>query len=158
MESLGLKEGSFVPFLIAQNTVNALGSLSMGYLADRRGNKMVLGILMAAAACVPLLAIGIAALPPSLGRNLYWLVFACIGVAPVLQRIIVNYVLEICPREKHGQYLGTLNVILVLPTMASPLMGLAIDYFSFRPVFVASSIIVFCGAILSLRLDEPRNI
>ncbi len=158
MESLGLKEGSFIPFLIAQNTVNALGSLTMGYLADRRGNKMVLGILMAAAGCVPLLAIGIAALPPSLGRNLYWLVFACIGVAPVLQRIIVNYVLEICPREKHGQYLGTLNLILVLPTLASPLMGLAIDYFSFRPVFVASSMIVFCGAILSLRLDEPRDI
>jgi len=42
--------------------------------------------------------------------------------------------------------------------MASPLIGWAIDYFSFRPVFVASSMIVFCGAIFSLRLDEPRNV
>ena len=156
-ESLGLKDRSLVSFLIAQNSVNALGSLMMGYVADRRGNKIVLGILIAAAGCVPLLAIGIAALPPSLGRRLYWLVFACIGVAPVLQRILVNYVLEICPREKHGQYLGTLNLILMLPTMASPLMGWAIDHFSFRPVLIASSVIVFCGALLSLKLDEPRN-
>jgi MFS family permease len=126
-------------------------------MADRRGNKMVLGILIAAAGCVPLLAIGIAALPASIGGRVYWLVFACIGVAPVLQRIIVNYVLEICPRERHGQYLGTLNLILILPTMASPFIGRAIDHFSFRPVFIACSMIVFCGAILSLTLDEPRH-
>ena len=157
MEALGLENKSFVPFLIAQNSVNALGSVIMGYMADRRGNKVVLGILMAASGCVPLLAIGIAALPASLGRQIYWLVFACIGVAPVLQRIIVNYVLEICPRERHGQYLGTLNLILIFPTMASPLMGWAIDYFSFRPVFIASSIVIFCGAALSMKLDEPRN-
>lgn len=157
MESLGLGDGSFVPFLIAQNGVNALSSLMMGYVADRRGNKIVLGILIATSGCVPLLAIGIAAMPVSLGRRLYWLVFACIGVAPVLQRIVVNYVLEICPQERHGQYLGTMNLILVLPTMASPLVGWAIDYFSFRSVFVACSAIVFCGAILSLRLDEPRK-
>ncbi len=157
VRSLGLEDRNFVPFLVAQNTVNALGSLIMGYLADRRGNRIVLGVLMAAAGCVPLLAIGIAALPAWLGRRLYWLVFACIGVAPVLQRIIINYVLEICPRERHGQYLGTLNLVLILPTMLSPLVGYAIDYFSFRPVFTACSIVVFCGAALSLRLHEPRN-
>jgi len=157
IESLGLGDQNLVPLLVAQNTVNALGSLMMGYLADRRGNKMVLGILVAAAGCVPLLAVGIAALPVWLGKCLYWLVFACIGVAPVLQQIIVNYVLEICPREQHGQYLGTLNVMLIFPTMASPLVGWAIDYFSFRPVFIACSIIVFCSAILSLKLDEPRS-
>jgi len=157
VESLGLEDRNFVPLLIAQNTVNALGSVMMGHIADRRGNKIVLAILVAAAGCVPLLAVGIAALPPSLGRQLYWLVFACIGVAPVLQRIILNYVLEIAPRERHGQYLGTLNLILTIPTMASPLVGWAIDCFSFRPVFIACSIVVFCGAMLSLRLDEPRN-
>ncbi len=157
MESLGLGDRSFVLFLVAQNTVNAIGSLTMGYLADRKGNKMVLGILMAASGCVPLVAIGIAALPASLGRRLYWLVFACIGVAPVLMRIIVNYVLEICPRERHSQYLGTLNLVLILPTVASPLVGYAIDRFSFRPIFIACSIIIFCGALLSLKLDEPRH-
>ncbi len=157
MQSLGLKGRSFISFLIAQNTVNALGSLIMGYMADRRGNKNVLTILIVAGGCVPLLALGIAALPTSLGRNLYWLVFACIGVAPVLQRILVNYVLEICPAERHSQYLGTMNLILMLPTMASPLVGYAIDYFSFRPIFIVCSMIVFCGAILSLKLDEPRK-
>ena len=157
VESLGLKDRSFVSFLIAQNAVNAIGSLTMGYVADRKGNKMVLGILMAAAGCVPLLAMGIASLPASLGGRIYWLVFACIGVAPILMRIIVNYVLEICPREQHSQYLGTLNLILVLPTIASPLVGYAIDRFSFPPVFTACSIVIFCGALLSLGLDEPRH-
>ena len=72
-------------------------------------------------------------------------------------RWFVNYVLEICPAERHSQYLGTMNLILMLPTMASPLIGYAIDYFSFRPVFIVCSMIVFCGAILSLKLDEPRK-
>lgn len=157
MQSLGLGEGSFIQFLIAQNAVNALGSLLMGYMADRNGNKIVLGILVAAGGCIPLLAMGIAAMPPPVGRKLYWIVFACIGVAPVLMRIIVNYVLEICPEEKHSQYLGTLNLMLILPTMGSPLVGYLIDRISFRPVFTACSIIVFCGALLSLKLDEPRR-
>lgn len=157
MQALGLEVRNFVPLLVAQNAVNALGSLMMGFLADRKGNKVVLGILTAVSGCIPLLAIGIASLPASLGRQLYWIVFACIGFTPVLQRIIVNYVLEICPQERHGQYLGTMNIIWMIPTMVSPLVGYAIDYFSFRPVFVACSIMVFCGAILMLKLDEPRN-
>ena len=131
-ESLGLGDRSIISFMIAQNAVNATGSLAMGYWADRKGNKTVLGTLIAAGGCVPLLAIGIAALPPEIGRRWYWLVFACIGVAPVMMRITVNYVLEICPREKHSQYLGTLNLILAFPTMFSPLVGRAIDHFSFR--------------------------
>lgn len=156
-ESLGLGDRSIISYMIAQNAVNATASLIMGYWADRKGNKAVLGTLIVAGGCVPLLAIGIAALPPEIGRRWYWLVFACIGFAPVLMRITVNYVLEICPREKHSQYLGTLNLILAFPTMLSPWVGKAIDYFSFRPVFIACSIVVFCGAILSLTLDEPRK-
>ncbi len=156
-ESLGLGDRSIISYMIAQNAVNATASLTMGYWADRKGNKAVLGTLIAAGGCVPLLAIGIAALPPETGRRWYWLVFACIGFAPVMMRITVNYVLESCPRERHGQYLGTLNLILAFPTMASPLVGHAIDYFTFRPVFVVCSIVVFCGAILSLTLDEPRK-
>ena len=157
MVSLGLEARSFVIPLIAQNAVNALSSLLMGYLADRRGNRSVLGALVALSGCIPILAIGISALPASFGRQLYWLVFACAGFTPVLQRITVNYVLEICPQAKHGQYLGTLNVLLMLPTMGSPLVGWAIDHVSFRPVFAACSMMVFFGALLSLRLVEPRN-
>ena len=156
-EALGLGNRSMISFLIAQNTVNATGSMVMGYWADRKGNKIVLTTLIVACGCVPLLAIGIAALPLEIGRRWYWLVFACIGFSPVILRIIVNYVLEICPQERHGQYLGTLNLILALPTLAAPLVGRAIDIFSFRPVFIASSIVVFCGAVLSLTLKEPRN-
>jgi len=118
---------------------------------------MILGILSATGGCIPLLAIGIVALPSSMGARIYWIVFAFIGIAPVMMRIIVNYVLEICPSRLHSQYLGTLNMILIIPTMASPLIGLAIDHFSFRPVFFACSIIVFFGAILSVKLDEPRD-
>ena len=153
--TLGLVSKNFVTLLIAQNTVSGLGALVMGNIADRHGNRIVLRILIFIAACVPLLAIGLSQLP--MGAHWYWLVFACLGFTPVSGRILTNYTLEISPQEKHPQYLGLLSVLQTVPLLGSPVVGLLIDRFSFESVFIASSVLVFCGVLLTFRLIEPRS-
>lgn len=156
--TMNIQSGDFMPLLIAQNFVNATGSVSMGLLADRYGNRIVLRLLICIAGCVPLIAIGISKLPLDVANQWYWIVFALIGFTPVSGRIITNYTLEIAPKEQHPQYLGTLTVIQMLPISASPLIGWLIDQYSFQLVFVICSMVIFVGAALTARLEEPRKI
>ncbi|MFQ6043936.1 MAG: hypothetical protein ACE5PV_24045, partial [Candidatus Poribacteria bacterium] len=59
--------------------------------------------------------------------------------------------------KRHPQYLGTLNVIQMLPLLASPLIGWMIDRFSFQTVFVVCSMVIFVSALMTFRLEEPRK-
>lgn len=156
METLGLHPRNFVVLLVAQNGVNALMSPISGHIADRRGNRIMLRGLIFLSAGIPLVAIGISTLPVHVGRQLYWIVFACIGFIPVSQRMIINYVLESAPQALHAQYLGTLNLVRVLPMLISPIVGWGIDLFSFQPVLLASSALIFCSGIMTFWLQEPR--
>jgi len=156
METLGLHEKSFVVLLIAQNSVNALLSPLSGHIADRYGNRITLRGLIFLSACIPLVAVGMSMLPSHLGRQLYWIVFACIGFIPVSQRITTNYVLEIAPQALHAHYLGTLNLVRMLPVLVSPLIGWAMDLFSFPPVLLACSALIFCSGVMTFWLEEPR--
>jgi MFS family permease len=153
--ALRLVSRNFITLLIAQNTVSGLGSLVMGNTADRCGNRIVLRVLIFIFACVPLLAVGLSRLP--MGARFYWLVYACLGFTPVSNRIFTNYTLEISPQEKHPQYLGMLSVLQTVPLFGSPVVGLLIDRFSFEPVFIACSALVFCGVLLTFWLVEPRS-
>ncbi|HIE25793.1 TPA: MFS transporter [Candidatus Poribacteria bacterium] len=157
MRTMGVKPSGFVQWLIAQNFINALGSVVMGLLADRYGNRIILRLLIFIGGCVPLVAIGISKLPGDLGYQLYWIVFAFIGFTPVSMKIITNYTLEISPVKRHPQYLGTLNVIQMLPLLTSPLIGWMIDRFSFQSVFIFCSMMIFVGALMTFRLEEPRR-
>jgi hypothetical protein len=157
MRTMGIKSSGFVQWLIAQNFINALGSVLMGLLADKYGNRIILRWLIFIGGCVPLSAIGISKLPGDLGYQFYWIVFAFIGFTPVSMRIITNYTLEISPVKRHPQYLGTLNVIQMLPLLASPLIGWLIDHLSFQTVFVGCSIVIFVSALMTFRLEEPRK-
>jgi hypothetical protein len=153
--TLGLVPADFVTLVIAQNTVSALASWVMGNLADRRGNRLAMRILIFITACVPLLAIGISRLPS--GGRLYWLIFACLGLTPVSNRIITNYTLEISPEAKHPQYLAVMSLLQALPLFASPFLGWLIEKFAFEPIFIGCAGLVFCGMLLTFRLVEPRG-
>jgi len=155
--AMGIKQSGFVQWLIAQNFINAVGSVLMGLLADKYGNRIMLILLIFIGGCVPLIAIGLSKLPGNLGPQLYWLVFAFIGFTPVSGGIITNYTLEIAPAERQPQYLGTLNVIQLLPLLTSPLIGWMIDRFSFQTVFIVCSMVIFVGALMTFRLEEPRD-
>ena len=152
--TLGLAPSGFVALIVAQNASNAAGAGIMGNIADRSGNRFVMRLLILISAFIPLLAVGISRMPS--GAQFYWIIFALIGLTPVSARIVTNYTLEIAPQEKHPQYLGVMSLFQAIPLFVSPLVGALIEKFAFEPVFIACSVLVAIGFVLTFRLAEPR--
>jgi len=153
---LGLVSSHLVTSVIAQNVVGALGSGLMGNVADKRGNRFVLRLLILINFCIPLMAIGISRIPK--GAQFYFIVFALLGFTPISSRIVTNYTLEISPQEKHPQYLGVMSLFQAAPLFCSPLLGFWIEKVSFEFVFICCCVLVFWGFLLTFRLVEPRFI
>ncbi len=151
---LGVESTHFVAWIIVLNCATALGSWLSGRIADRRGNRLVLRILLLFSACTPLAAIAISRI--SFGAKLYWLIYIPLGLAPVLPRIIENYTLEISIEKKHPQYLGVVSLLEACSLLVSPLVGLLISKVSFEPVFLGGGILIVTSSLLTFRLVEPR--
>ena len=155
MRRLELAPENFFTIITVQNTANALGYWAIGNIADRRGNRIVLRMIIFIGASAPFVAIVISRLP--MGANLYWFVYAFLGFFPTSYRVVMNYTIEMAPREKHAQYLGVMNLIQACSLIASPLIGLLIDGFSFESVFISCGILALSAALLTFRLTEPRR-
>lgn len=160
--SFGIAEGGaglshLVYWVIAQNAGTAAGSLLVGPIVDRRGNRDVLRGLLIVLGFAPLVAMLLTATLGADARNWYWLVFTLLGLTPVAQRTVVNYVLELAPAEDHTSYLATLNLWQIAPLFMAPGIGLLIDYTSFSVAFSLGSAVLFVGVWLACFLIEPRT-
>ena len=152
---LGVESTHFVIWIIVLNCATALGSWLSGRIADRRGNRLVLRLLLILSACTPLAAVAISRIP--FGATLYWLIYIPLGMAPVLPRIIENYTLEISVEKKHPQYLGVVSFLEACSLLVSPLVGVLISKVSFEPVFLGGGILIVASSLLTFRLVEPRH-
>ena len=93
----------------------------------------------------------------TLGPQVYWVVFALVGLSPVTLRSLNNYTLEVCTAEDHPKYLSTLGLCLACPLLLSPLVGSAIDIVGFDQTFIIIAALVFAGWLMTWRLYEPRH-
>lgn len=144
-------------WLVIQTISVSLFSLAIGYLADRRGNRLTLRLLILGAAVAPVLAVAVAHLPGPLGPRLYWTVYIPQGLSPLLLLLLNNYTLEICVAEEHPRYLSTLTMCLLVPFLSSPLVGKLITLTSFEAVFIAAAGLMMASAALTFWLTEPRH-
>ena len=147
---------SMVPWLIAQNIGAAGFSIPMGWLADRYGYRLVLRLQMLLLALPPILAIWFA----NLGSGGHWflLVFALLGLTPVMLRTFSNYTLEIADRQEQPIYLSTMSVCMAVPViMTSWLVGLLVELIGFERTFLMVTVAIFLGWILTFKLEEPRH-
>jgi len=144
-------------WLVIQTISVSLFSLAIGFLADRRGNRLTLRLLILGAAVAPVLAVVVAHLPGGLGPRLYWTVYIPQGLSPLLLLLLNNYTLEICPPEDHPRYLSTLTMCLLVPFLSSPLAGKLITLTSFEAVFVIAAASMLASAVLTFWLKEPRH-
>ena len=152
---LGVESSHFVVWIIVTNLVAALGFWLVGGIADRRGNRLVLRILLFLGACTPLAAVGISRL--AFGAKLYWIIYALLGMIPVMVRFVENYTLEISTEKKHPQYLSVVSLLEACSLLASPLVGLLISKFSFEPVFLGGGALIATACLLTFWLVEPRS-
>jgi hypothetical protein len=155
-DRLDLSFDNLMIWLIIQNIGTALFSLMAGPIADRRGNRLVMRLVLLGIAAMPLTALGLS-YSRSWGPTLYPFVFLFIGLTPVGFKTINNYVLEISRSADHPRYLSTLGIFLALPLLLSPIMGWIVESVNFETVFVAVSCVVFTGSLLTFRLREPRD-
>lgn len=143
-------------WIVVQNIGVAGFSLIIGPLADSRGNRAVLRILLLGVLLTPIVALVLAS--KESGGSLFWIVFTMIGLTPVTIRILQNYTLELVPPSEQPHYLGTLSLCVAGPAMLSPLFASSIDLMgSYVPLFVGICILLLIGWILTFTLDEPRH-
>jgi len=137
----------------------------VGPLADRRGYRSVLRVVLLPIVIAPLLVMIFSQLP-AIGERLYWLVFLMVGLTPVLIKTFQNYTLELAPHSEHPRYLATISLCIAAPMIFSPLLGLLIqwcqaaswcpDSLAFHPAFAIVMLLIFCGWLRTFRLHEPR--
>ena len=156
-DRLGLGGVDLLFWVTAQHVALGMASLVAGPLADRHGNRLALRVVSFGAAGVPLLAVALTHLELDLGRALFPLVFVGLGLTPIGLRILTNYTLELNPPDEHPRYLATGQVVWAAAFCLSPLVGGMIDEVGFDRVFLAASLAVSVGGVLTFGLTEPRE-
>ena len=130
LEQLGLGHVDMMSWVVIQNLGTAAFSLLVGPVADRRGNRSVLRVVMLSVLAAPVVAICLPHIP--YGDRYFPLVFLLVGMSPVTVRILHNYVLELSEPADHPLYLSTLSLVAGIPVMLSPVLGMVIDATGFE--------------------------
>lgn len=141
-------------WVIAQHLGAVCFSMASGLLADRFGTRAALRLLLPCAAFAPVLAI---LLEAYVSPGWFWITFFWIGLVPVTLRVLVNYVIEIATRDKHPEYISTLNLCMAVPFLCSPLLGALVDWTGHVLPFLIVAFAVGIGAVLTLTMQEPRQ-
>lgn len=156
-ERLGLSGSHLMVWVVAQNAAVGLFSILIGVVADRKGNRLALQILLFGSILAPLYVVVLPLFAPHTGASWFWFVFVCLGLTPLVFRILVNYTLEICEPSEHTRYLSATNFYFSLPFFFSPLVGEAVDRIGFEPVFISAAVCIFAAGIGTFWLKEPRH-
>lgn len=155
-EELHLGFDYLVWWVVAQNIGTGLFSILTGPISDYFGNRMSLRILTLLIIAAPQAALLLAG-QPEWGGSYFGIVFTLIGMTPVAQKTFNNYTLEISRPEDHPRYLSTLSLCMAAPIFLSPLLGGLIDLVGFPAVYHGVTVLLACGALLSWKLEEPRQ-
>lgn len=155
-ERLDVDLSRMITWVIIQNAGTAVFSLLGGPLADWKGNRLVLRLMMFGVMILPLGSIAIVHAGDS-GLFLFDWLFLFVGVTPITFRAFTNYTLELVPEQMHPRYLATQSICIAFPMVLSPFVGLMIDLTSFEIVFSVIACILFLGWTMTWFLVEPRH-
>jgi hypothetical protein len=126
-------------WIIAQNAAVGIFSWMSGTIADRTGYRLAIRIQVFACCFTPLLALLLTSTLLEHGEQWFWAAFVFLGLVPVTMKSFINYALE-----------------LTVPFVLSPLVGWLIDLVGYEPIFVAISVAMGLGGVLTFRMSEPR--
>jgi MFS family permease len=146
----GAAVGGLTMMLVA---VQAVMNLAWGWLADRRGHKLVLAISAFGMAATTLVA-WLASSPAWL-----WAAFALLGIATAADLVSnMNIILEFCAEEDRPTYIGLTNTLLAPAKALAPVIGgwlaTVVGYQGMFPAALALA--VLGGVLLAVWVREPR--
>lgn len=156
-EKLGLVGGNLMIWVIVQNAAVGVFGLVLGWVIERRGERLGLRCAVFCNVLAPLAALAIASLDPTEGRRWFWVVFVPLGMTPISLKTMVGYTLEIAPEHDHPRYLSTLSLCLAVPFCFSPLVGWCVDLFGYERVFASGAVFIALAGLLTFGLIEPRH-
>ena len=163
-EARALSGKHLMVWVVTQNAAVAVFSLFVGPLADRRGYRLTMRLMIFASAIAPACAILLPQLPKNVGAGLFWLVYVALGVTPLVPRMLLNYALEICKPDAHPRYQSIVGLGMALPFLVSPAVGWLVDTrrgplgsCGFQVVFLGAVALVVISGWLTFGLDEPRH-
>lgn len=156
-ERLGLVGGNLMIWVIVQNAAVGVFGLLLGWIVEKRGERLGLRLAVFCNSLAPLTALAVDALGPDEGRRWFWLVFIPLGMTPISLKTMVGYTLEIAPEHDHPRYLSTLSLCLAVPFCFSPLVGWAVDAVGYERVFCGGAALIALASALTFRLVEPRH-
>lgn len=140
-------------FTIAMLIGQAISNLIFGWLADRKGHKLVLEICVISS----IISLGIAAV----ASDPFWflLVFFFTGITSagfILSGIMIIF--EFCQPDIRPIYIGINNTFNGIVAIILPFVGgLLARYYNYRLMFFVSSVICAIGLVLlRLWVKEPR--
>lgn len=156
-EELRLVGGNLMIWVIVQNAAVGVFGLLLGWVIERRGERLGLRCAVFCNVLAPLAALGIASLSVEEGRRWFWIVFVPLGMTPISLKTMVGYTLEIAPEHDHPRYLSTLSLCLAVPFCFSPLVGWCVDLFGYERVFSGGACCIALAGVLTFGLIEPRH-
>lgn len=150
-------------FITVQMISAALGSMSLGYVYERRGSRLVIILITLLGLGAPLAALA-APLTGLSGPALRWffaLVFVSNGVGPLSGATLfigyTNFVLEYCAPADRPIYLGLAGTLAGPTTLAAILGGLILQAAGYRILFLLTLGILLIAQTLAFGLPEPRR-
>ena len=149
---------SLMVWTITQHAAVAVLSLVAGPMADRVGNRAAVRFGVFGTALGPLTAIALASMPADVAARWFWVVFLPLGFTPVTIKMLINYTLELVPREEHPRYVSAIGMCLAWPVIVgSPLVGALVGAVGCVPVFALGAGVLLLAGWQTLLLSEPRH-
>jgi len=141
-----------------------LFNLPWGHLSDRRGNRLVLRLMILGNILTILLALALMALVAGLHLAGAWLPYLAIpvfllsgAVIPAQMLAGTNFLLELIPEAERPLYIGLSNTLIGVTLLLSGVGGVLVDILGFAGLLAVSLGLCLAGYGLATGLPEPRS-
>jgi MFS family permease len=141
---------AFTSFLLLGQTI---GNAVLGYVGDRRGQKLVLVAGVVTQVVANLVALAAFDVPA------FYVVFFLVGASNAAATVVGGVLpLEYADAADRSTYVALASAAVTPPVMLAPLVGGVIaDQLGYRPVFALASVLSVLSVAAILRLRDPRQ-
>ncbi len=165
----GMPDSIAATFITVQLLAQAVGSVALGRVSDRLGNRMAMviasllgiGASLVAAIGVMFVGMGEANLLGHVVSYRLLVLWAAFGLNGLFMAFLNpgyrNYIMDIAPPRKRSSYIGFAH-LYILPIGLVPLaFGWIAEFVSFELVFGIATIFAVAAFWLGLKVSEPRT-
>lgn len=157
--ALGVSAETAGTYVMASTAASVASNLLLGWLGDRRGNRLLVRLAALTAVLPPAAALlaGRLAGPVLAHGGLFTSIFVFQGLHGTAHSIgSGNYLLELGSANEQVTYVSFAHGLIGLALLGSPLAAALVNWMGFDALFATSLMCGLTAVTLSLNLGEPR--